>query len=115
MNNVVMVLTCEECGEEMHPSANSEPIPISEGAKFKFLHCRCATTDQLKQALLCQAKNQDEFSTDLTNLANNPQSIELRIFKEKYGAYDELLEEGHSRTNLVIAAILEEMQHRSQR
>lgn len=115
MNNVVRVLTCEDCGEEMHPSAHSEPIPISEGAKFKFLHCHCATTDQLKQALIGLAKNQDEFSTDLTNLANNPQSIELRIFKEKYGAYDELLEEDHSRTNLVIAAILEEMQKRSQR
>lgn len=112
---MVRVLTCEECGKEMHPSAGSEPIPISEGARFKFLHCHCATTDQLKQALLCQAKNQDEFSNDLTNLANNPESIELRIFKEKYGAYDELLEEGHSRTNLVIAAILEEIENRSRK
>ncbi|MEK0325860.1 MAG: hypothetical protein QQN63_09160 [Nitrosopumilus sp.] len=111
---MVRVLTCEECGEEMHPSQDSEPIPISEGVKFKFLHPRCATADQLKQALLCQAKNQDEFSTDLTNLANNPQSIERRIFKEKYGTYDELLEEGQSRTNFVIAAILEEIEIRSQ-
>jgi len=111
---VVRVLTCEECGEEMHALQESEPIPISEGVKFKFLHCRCATTDQLKQALLCQAKNHDEFSADLTNLANNPQSVERRKFKEKYGSYDELLEEGHSRTNFVIAAILEEIEHRSQ-
>ncbi len=111
---MVRVLTCEECGEEMHALQESEPIPISEGVKFKFLHCRCATTDQLKQALLCQAKNQDEFSVDLTNLANNPQSVERRKFKEKYGSYDELLEEGHSRTNFVIAAILEEIEHRSQ-
>lgn len=111
---MVLVLTCDECGQEMYPSANSEPIPLNEGTKFKFLHCHCATTDQLKQALLCQAKNLGEFSRDLTNLVNNPQLIKLVVFKEKYGSYDELLEDGPSRTNLVIASILEEMEHRNQ-
>jgi hypothetical protein len=104
-------VTCFICGNELSLS-EMKSVFLKRGDRTGFVHIPCATTDELKKCIIEIAKQEKEYYEDLMKISPEFKEESIRPFEEKYGTFNELSDYAPSDSEILIAALLHELQKR---
>ena len=103
--------TCIICGKELSLS-EMKSVLVKKGDCSQFIHMTCATNDELKKCIIEIAIQEKEYYEDLMKITPDFKVGSIRQFEEKYGTFNELSDYTPSDSEIVIAALLHELQKR---
>ena len=103
--------TCIVCGNELSLS-EMKSVLLKKGDCTGFVHITCATSEELKKCIIDIAKEEKEYCEDLMKISPEFKEESIRQFEEKYGTFDELSDYAPSDSEILIAALLHELQKR---
>jgi hypothetical protein len=104
--------TCIICGNELSLSVMKSVLVKKGGECTGFVHITCATSDELKECIIDIAREEKEYYEDLMKISPEFKVESIRQFEEKYGTFDELSDYAPSDSEILIAALLHELQKR---
>jgi hypothetical protein len=102
---------CIICGKELSLS-EMKSVLLKRGDCTRFVHITCATTDELKKCIIEIARQEKEYYEDLMKISPEFKEESIRQFEEKYGTFNELSDYAPSDSEILIAALLNELQKR---
>lgn len=100
---------CIVCGNEMSLS-EIKSVLLRKGDRNGFAHIACATSDELKQCIIELARQEKEYYDDLMKIAPEFKEEDVKQFEEKYGTFDEAADYTPSDSEILICALLHELQ-----
>ena len=103
--------TCIICGNELSLS-QMKSVLLKKGERIGFAHITCATSDELKKCIIEIAIQEKEYYEDLMKISPEFKVESIRQFEEKYGTFNELSDYAPSDSEILIAALLHELQKR---
>jgi hypothetical protein len=103
--------TCIICGNELSLS-EIKSVLLKKGDCTVFVHMTCATSDELKKCVIEIAREEKEYYEDLMKISPEFKEESIRQFEEKYGTFNELSDYAPSDSEILIAALLHELQKR---
>ena len=104
--------TCIICGNELSLSVMKSVLLKKGGDCTGFVHITCATSDELKECIIEIARQEKEYYEDLIKISPEFKEESVRQFGEKYGTFNELSDYAPSDSEILIAALLHELQKR---
>ena len=104
--------TCIICGKELSLSVMKSVLLKKGGDCIGFVHITCATSDELKKCIIDIAGQEKEYYEDLIKISPEFTEESIIQFEEKYGTFDELSDYAPSDSEILIAALLHELQKR---
>jgi hypothetical protein len=104
--------TCIICGKEVSLS-EMKSVLLKKGDCTGFVHIACATSDELKKSIIEIAGQEKEYCEDLMKISPEFEVESIRQFEEKYGTFNELSDYAPSDPEILIAALLHELQKRT--
>jgi hypothetical protein len=102
-------VTCIICGNELSLS-EMKSVLLKKGDRTGFAHITCATSDELKKCIIEIARREKEYYEDLMKITPEFKEESIRQFEEKYGTFNELSDYVPSDSEILIAALLHELQ-----
>jgi hypothetical protein len=105
--------TCIICGNELSLSEMTSVLLKKGGECTGFAHITCATSDELKNCIIEIARQEKEYYEDLMKISPQFKEDSIRQFEEKYGTFNELSDYAPSDSEILIAALLHELQKRT--
>jgi hypothetical protein len=103
--------TCIICRNEVSLS-EMKSVLLKKGDCTGFVHITCATTDELKKCIIEIAGQEKEYYEDLMKISPEFKKESIRQFEEKYGTFNEVSDYAPSDSEIIIAALLHELQKR---
>lgn len=103
--------TCIICGNELSLS-QMKSVLLKKGDRTGFAHITCATSDELKKCIIEIAIQEKEYYEDLMKISPEFKEESIRQFEEKYGTFNELSDYTPSDSEILIAALLHQLQKR---
>jgi hypothetical protein len=103
--------TCIICGNELSLS-EMKSVLLKKDDCTRFVHITCATSDELKKCIIDIATQEKEYYEDLMKISPEFKVESIRQFEEKYGTFNELSDYAPSDSEILIAALLHELQKR---
>jgi len=77
-----------------------------------FAHIACTETDELKKCIIEIARQEKEYYEDLMKISPEFKEESIRQFEEKYGTFNEVSDYAPSDSEILIIALLHELQKR---
>jgi hypothetical protein len=103
--------TCIVCGNELSLS-EMKSVLLKKADCTRFVHITCATSDELKKCIIDIATQEKEYYEDLMKISPEFKVESISQFEEKYGTFNELSDYAPSDSEILIAALLHELQKR---
>lgn len=100
---------CIICGNQMSLS-EMRSVLLKKSDHTGFAHITCVTTGDLKKCIIEIARREKEYYEDLMKITPEFKEESVRQFEEKYGAFDEISDHTPSDSEILIAALLHELQ-----
>ena len=103
--------TCIICGKELSLS-EIKSVLLKKGDCTRFVHITCAMSEELKKCIIDIATQEKEYYEDLMKISPEFKEESIRQFEEKYGTFNELSDYAPSDSEILIAALLHQLQKR---